>query len=91
MGSLSAELPSFSRSMAIFSLGGLIDARHDRRSKLSRAGGGTKPIFSRPTVVGIFVGTLWINILLRYGNFFENFFDLAAAEPTSEIKHLQNR
>jgi GMC oxidoreductase len=38
---------------------------------------------TRP-IVGIFVGTRWINILLRCSSYFRNFLDMVAAGPTSK-------
>jgi hypothetical protein len=41
-------------------------------------------------VVGIFVGTGWINILLTYGSFFRKCSDMIAAGPTNEINRLSS-
>ena len=53
------------------------------------AGPGRSP-HAQP-VVGIFVGTGWINILLTYEGFFRKCSDMIAAGPTNEIKHFLNR
>ena len=43
-------------------------------------------LFHARLLVGIFVGTGWINILPRHGSFSGTFLDMVAAEPTNKIR-----
>jgi hypothetical protein len=77
--------------MAISSLGNC--SMHDNigdpnyRAHRAQAVAPSRSFHTRP-VVGIFVGTRWISILLRHGNFSRNFLNMAAAGPTKEISGL---